>query len=110
MIAYMLSFVQARLQLPVKGSTWRVSSSADRWIQAGTASDNLNRKDLMSQITTDRLISIREVSRRLGLSIRAVYRLIASGEFPRPVKVGGASRFYESDLITFMDSLKASRR
>lgn len=64
----------------------------------------------MPQITNNRLISIREVASRLGLSIRAVYRLIASGDFPRPVKVGGASRFYESDLLTFMDSLRTNKR
>lgn len=57
----------------------------------------------------ERLVSIREVSSRLGLSIRAVYRLIARGEFPRPVKVGGATRFYESDVGEYLIRLRAVR-
>jgi excisionase family DNA binding protein len=57
----------------------------------------------------DSLISIRTVSVRLDLSIRAVYRLIARNEFPPPVKVGGASKFYESDLETYLNRLRSER-
>jgi excisionase family DNA binding protein len=60
----------------------------------------------MKEDKQDHLITIRDVSSRLNLSTRAVYRLIAAGEFPRPVKVGGATRFYASDLENFLQSLK----
>ena len=57
----------------------------------------------------DRLISIAEAGERLSLSRRAVYRLIAKGDLPRPVKVGGATRLYASDITTYLETLKATR-
>lgn len=59
--------------------------------------------------TQEKLIPIKIVASRLGLSTRAVYRLIARGDFPPPVKVGGATRFYESDLNGYLESLKQKR-
>jgi excisionase family DNA binding protein len=64
------------------------------------------------EITTtsqDKLISLKGTAQRLDLSVRAVYRLIASGTLPRPVKVGGATKFFESDLKNYLDSLKTRR-
>lgn len=58
---------------------------------------------------TEQLVSIRYVSMRLALSTRAVYRLIASGDFPAPVKVGRATRFYQSDLDEYLNRLRANR-
>lgn len=58
----------------------------------------------------DTLISLRSVATRLNLSIRAVYRLVARGLLPRPVKVGGATRFFESDIAQYLESLRSQRR
>ena len=55
------------------------------------------------------LLSIRSAAERLDLSVRAVYRLIARGLLPRPVKVGGAKKFFESDIQRYMQSLQAQR-
>jgi len=57
----------------------------------------------------DQLLTIREVAKRLCLSTRAVYRLIADGVLPRPVKLGGASRFYESDVQAYLEALRKQR-
>ncbi len=57
----------------------------------------------------ERLLTIREVASRLGASTRHVYRLIASGELPRPVKVGKASRIPESELNDYIKRIKGSR-
>jgi len=57
----------------------------------------------------DYLISIRDVASHLGISTRAVYRLVARGDIPAPVKVGGATRFYQSDLDDYLIRLKATR-
>ena len=56
------------------------------------------------------LVSLRMVAARLNLSVRAVYRLIARGLLPRPVKVGGATKFFESDITRYLESLQAQRR
>jgi len=57
----------------------------------------------------EHLLSLDEVGKRLALSKRAVYRLIAKGSLPKPVKVGGATRLYESDLEEFLTNLKTNR-
>ncbi len=55
------------------------------------------------------LLTIREVAGRLCLSTRAVYRLVADGALPCPVKIGAASRFYESDIRDFLEKLRKQR-
>ena len=58
---------------------------------------------------TAQLISLKAAAARLDLSLRAVYRLIARGDLPRPVKVGGSSKLFISDLDAYLESLKATR-
>lgn len=55
------------------------------------------------------LISLKAAAARLDLSLRAVYRLIARGDLPRPVKVGGSSKLFMSDLDAYLEALKATR-
>ena len=63
----------------------------------------------MNETQQDCLIPFRTVASILNLSTRVVYRLVASGEFPRPVKVGGATRFYRSDLNSSLNRLRTAR-
>ncbi|MDQ8195027.1 helix-turn-helix domain-containing protein [Coraliomargarita sp. SDUM461004] len=58
---------------------------------------------------TEQLHSMKSVANRISLSVREVYRLIAKGELPKPVKVGRASRLFESDIQTYLERLKANR-
>lgn len=60
-----------------------------------------------TQNQPDRLITIRAVAERLELSIRSVYRLIKARRFPKPVKVGGATRLFESDVTAFLSALRS---
>jgi prophage regulatory protein len=49
--------------------------------------------------SSDRLLRLRQVLDRVGLSKATVYRKISAGEFPRPVSVGRISvRWRESDV------------
>ena len=41
------------------------------------------------------LLKRTEVERRTQLSRSTLYRLIAAGQFPAPVKIGGAARWQE---------------
>jgi len=59
---------------------------------------------------TAELVSLKSTARRLNLSLRGVYRLIAHGALPRPVKVGGSSKLFERDLQAYFESLEAQRR
>ena len=58
----------------------------------------------------EHLLTLADVGERLSLSKRAVYRLIAKGDLPKPVKLGGATRLYESDLEEFFQTLKSERK
>lgn len=55
----------------------------------------------------DRLIRLRDVVTRVGMSKATIYRKIALGEFPKPVGVGGQSvRWRESTVVDWIASLK----
>jgi prophage regulatory protein len=57
-----------------------------------------------------RLISMDETARRVMFSKVHVYRLIAAGKFPRPVKIGDARiAFVESEVDEFIRARIAQR-
>ncbi len=62
-----------------------------------------------SSTAVDRLLSLDNAASYLGICRRTIYRLIAAGELPQPVKVGGAVRIPESDLVRYIESLKRRR-
>ena len=53
----------------------------------------------------ERLLRRPEVERVTGLARSSIYRLMQSGDFPRPVKVGPAAvRWRESDIAAWLES------
>lgn len=55
----------------------------------------------MNTATTNeplRLIRISEVVRRAGLSRPSIYKKIAAGYFPSPIKIGSASAWVEHEV------------
>jgi len=58
----------------------------------------------------DSFISLREAAKILNISVHALYRLMARQELPPPVKVGGSSKLFESDITTYQERLRASRK
>lgn len=51
----------------------------------------------------NRLIRIKEVQYRTGLGRSTIYRWMAKGEFPRPIKLGGyAVAWSEMDIETWI--------
>jgi excisionase family DNA binding protein len=59
--------------------------------------------------STPLLIKKPEAARRLSICKRTLERLIASGEFPKPVKIGGGSFIPESDLKNYIEKLMGAR-
>ncbi|HVZ65646.1 MAG TPA: helix-turn-helix domain-containing protein [Lacunisphaera sp.] len=55
------------------------------------------------------LLTLPEAAQRLGVCRRSLERLIAAGEFPRPLKVRGSSRVPSSDVATYVARLLAQR-
>jgi excisionase family DNA binding protein len=48
------------------------------------------------------LLSIREVSGKLGVSVRSIYRRIDEGKLPLPVKIGARSLIPVSAVVAYL--------
>lgn len=60
---------------------------------------------------TDRLITLPELARLLGLSRATIYRQIAADPaFPQPLKIGRVTRFRESDAQRFIATVAEAAR
>jgi excisionase family DNA binding protein len=49
------------------------------------------------------LLTITQVSSLLAVTSRHIYRLVAAGEFPRPVSIGRATRFVASEVAAYVE-------
>lgn len=57
----------------------------------------------------DRLLTVRELSDWLCLSVRSIYRRIDQGVLPRPIKLGRSTRFVQSDVEACLERLRRGR-
>lgn len=58
----------------------------------------------------DKIIRRPEVEARTGLSRSTIYAAIATGGFPRPIKLGArAVGWFESDIAAWLEARKAAR-
>ena len=58
---------------------------------------------------SDNPISLPDAAKQLNISVRGLYRLMARKELPHPVKVGGLSKLFETDLKNYKTRLKSQR-
>lgn len=56
------------------------------------------------------LISAKALGKMLSLSARTIWRLRSSGKLPEPVKVGGAIRWVESEIVDFIKAGAPDRK
>ena len=65
----------------------------------------------MAEIPTMvRLLDVKEVCRRLNVSRSTLYKMIAAGQFPPPLRLpGGAPRWREDDVDGWIDGLGHDR-
>lgn len=65
--------------------------------------------DIMSVLPMNfddcQLFTMREAAAGLTVSKRTLERLIAAGEFPKPVKLGRSSRVPASDIAAYIEGL-----
>jgi prophage regulatory protein len=66
---------------------------------------------IMATDSTQKILRLPEVTRRVGISRSSIYLKISGGEFPRPIKLGVRSvGFLESEIIEWIDGrILASR-
>lgn len=57
----------------------------------------------------ERLLKVGEVAGLLGVSVSTVWRHVADGSLPEPVRFGGVTRWAQSELVDHLDALKAGR-
>jgi len=56
-----------------------------------------------------RQFRVNQVAEFLSLSVREIWRLVAEGSFPPPIKIGRCSIWFESDIIEFQMRLRTQR-
>jgi len=54
--------------------------------------------------TSPLLLSVRTLAKRLGLSVRTLWRLRSGGKLPPPVRLGGAVRWRTADIDAWVDA------
>jgi len=57
----------------------------------------------------DRLIAIKDLESFLGISRPTIYRLVACGKFPRPIRIGRSTRWLWSEVDRYIKRLKESQ-
>lgn len=57
----------------------------------------------------DPLLTVREGAALLQVSIPTFWRRVADGTIPKPVKLGGLSRWPRSEVLAVIETAKAAR-
>ena len=57
----------------------------------------------------DPLLTVREAAPTLGMSIPTFWRRVQDGVIPRPIKLGGLSRWPQSEILAVIEKAKAQR-
>lgn len=64
----------------------------------------------MANETIVRMIRLADVCDMIGLKHTAIYERISNGTFPKPIKIGKASRWLETEVQAWIgDQVKATR-
>lgn len=58
----------------------------------------------------DPLIDMAYITTYTGMTDKWFYQLISDGKFPKPIKLGRSSRWYKSDVETWMQQRIAASR
>ncbi|WP_449548044.1 helix-turn-helix transcriptional regulator [Lelliottia amnigena] len=64
----------------------------------------------MSKLLDDKMVDMVFITEFTGLSDKWFYKLIKDGKFPKPIKLGRASRWLKSELVAWLEERIASSR
>ncbi len=56
-----------------------------------------------------KLLTLNDVKRMTQLSQSSIYKFIGNGQFPKPVKIGSASRWVEKEVFEYLQGLAENR-
>jgi predicted DNA-binding transcriptional regulator AlpA len=85
------------------------TETAGRNSKTGKFHDFENDPRACDNTKNDRMVTLPEFAKKLNVSTRTVHRLIAAGQFPAPARVGGALRWFPSDIVDYMNELRRAR-
>lgn len=57
----------------------------------------------------EEMFDLHKVAGLLGIDERTVWRRVADETLPKPVRVGRAVRWFESDIVTYQQKLRNER-
>ncbi len=60
--------------------------------------------------SSDLLLTVKESSALLRISVPTFWRRVADGTIPKPVKLGGLSRWPRSEILEVIEAAKARRQ
>lgn len=63
----------------------------------------------MSEGTAEEMWGLNRVASLLGINARSVWRRVAEGDLPKPVKVGRLARWFASDIANYQQQLREGR-
>ncbi|MBU9858615.1 helix-turn-helix transcriptional regulator [Rahnella aceris] len=64
----------------------------------------------MIDIQNDQMVDMAFIVRFTKMTDKWIYKLIQAGKFPKPIKLGRSSRWFESEVITWLNErVKESR-
>jgi prophage regulatory protein len=55
------------------------------------------------------MLRLPDVLERVGLSKASVYRMVKAGTFPAPAKIGGASRWVDTEIDDYLRAVTSAR-
>lgn len=64
----------------------------------------------MSKLLDDKMVDMVFITEFTGLSDKWFYKLIKDGKFPKPIKLGRASRWLKSELVAWLEERIVSSR
>ena len=64
---------------------------------------------MLQSMNLDRLIRDDDVAEMLGCSTATIWRRVADGTLPAPVRFGGLSRWSQSEIVSVIEAAKAQR-
>jgi excisionase family DNA binding protein len=94
-------------QTPVGGNELNAVCRASAAYRGAPSHENKPTMSVYDPASEDyRVLTVKEVAAHFRVCRRTIEREIASGRFPRPLKIGRSLRFAEADLRTYVAKLK----
>ena len=60
----------------------------------------------MKELDNYKLVSVNDAAKLMAISRRTVERLVSGGDLPRPIKIGGCSRFRIRDITAYIERME----